>query len=359
MQWISALTLLSVLLDFGAESFQAAVVFHSSVKVRQVQPLFMSSFAADGSEYSSKDTDYDEDESSSTLPAEGGNFDDDEEGEVQELSPVPMSKNSGNRFVALIWDQELDTKGRDVLELHRDRDLLVEDHVMFCRKRNLYNETFNSDSMVDIMRSLSILSSDLRRMVGSLMVLESSELKYVHSMLREEPSLLDLNGGDISQVQLYRWRQIRDYTLRIDDGRFGYPCMMIGLDDEPENVGNIRQETKAAVLEYMIKSERVIAGGPLHLPTEFKDDPSSIPVGDLILFNAKDRDHAIQFAEEMPSSLKGLYKDLRVHFYNNLDVTGKFVSEDPMRDAPGYQMREALEYWGYPVDDAQTPWLNW
>lgn len=203
------------------------------------------------------------------------------------------------------------------------------------------------------------LSSDLRRMIGSLMVLESRELKHVHSMLREEPNLVDLNGGDSSRVQLYRWRQIRDYTLRIDDGRFGYPCLMIGLDDEPENIGNIREETKAEMLEYLIKSERVIAGGPLHLPTEFKDDPSSIPVGDLILFNAKDRDHAIQFAEEMPSSLKGLYKDLRVHFYNTLDVTGKFVSEDPMRDAPGYQMKEALEYWGYPVDDSQTPWLNW
>jgi len=322
-------------------------------------PLFMSSFAADGSEYSSKDTDYDDDEMTAASGFGGNDFDEDQEAEVQELSPVPMSKNSGNRFVALVWDQELDVKGRDVLELHHDRNELIEDHVMFCRKKNLYNETFNTDSMVDILRSLPILSSDLRRMVGNLMVLESTELKYVHEMLREEPILFDLNGGDSSQVQLYRWRQIRDYTLRIDDGRFGYPCMMIGLDDEPEVVGNTREETKSAVLEYLIKSERVIAGGPLHFPTEFKDDPSSIPVGDLILFNAKDRDHAIQFAEEMPSALKGLYKDLRVHFYNTLDITGKFVSEDPMRDAPGHQMKEALEYWGYPVDDSQTPWLNW
>ena len=155
MQLISALTLVfSVWIHFGVESFQAAVVLPSRVQLRHVRPLFMSSFAADGSEYSSKDTDYDEDDTSLLPPVEGGDFDDDDEGEVQELSPVPMSKNSGNRFVALIWDQELDTKGRDMLELHHDRDAFIEDHVMFCRKRNLYNETFNSDSMVDIMKSL-------------------------------------------------------------------------------------------------------------------------------------------------------------------------------------------------------------
>lgn len=72
-----------------------------------------------------------------------------------------------------------------------------------------------------------------------------------------------------------------------------------------------------------------------------------------------DRDAAIEFAEDMPSAMNGLYKDMRVHFYNQLDITGKYVAEDPLRDAPCGQMKEALEYWGYPVADDQTPWLNW
>ena len=203
------------------------------------------------------------------------------------------------------------------------------------------------------------LASDLQRIVGHALVLESPDISYVREMLQQEPTLRDLNGGDISNVPLFRCRHIRDYTLRIDDGRHGFPCMMIALDDDPEAVGNTREETKEEALKYMIESERVIAAGPLHLPTEFKDDPSSLAVGDFVLFNAKDRDDAIAFAEEFPSSVEGLYKDLRVHFYNTLDVTGKFVSEDPMRDAPGHQMQEALEYWGYPTSDDQTPWLNW
>ncbi|KAL3906417.1 MAG: hypothetical protein SGARI_004017 [Bacillariaceae sp.] len=280
---------------------------------------------------------------------------------TEELQPVPMSKNTGNRFVALYWDHELQDDGRDPWQLHETRDERNEDHVMFCRKRNLYNETFNQDSMVDILRSLPILSSDLQRIVGQCLIMESSDIKYVKELLAEDPILKTLigDGKRVDDVPLYRWRHIRDYTLRHDDGRFGFPCMMMGLDDDPEIVGNTRPETEKDTLEYLIRSEKIIMAGPLHLPTELKDDPSSSAIGDLVMFNAKDREDAIRFVEDMPSAKEGLYKDLRVHFYNNLDITGKFVSEDPFRDAPGYQMKEAMEYWGYPVDDDQTPWLNW
>lgn len=205
----------------------------------------------------------------------------------------------------------------------------------------------------------SSLSSDLKRAIGHAMCLESTKVEYVQDLLRREPIIHKLTGGDISNIPLYRWRHIRDYSLRIDDGRFGYPCLCMALDDDPENVGNLRSEVQNEMLEYMIRSERVIAAGPLHLPTEFKGDPSSLPVGEWMLFNAENRVHAIEFVENLPAAQEGLYKNLRVHFYNSLDVTGKFVSEDPLRDAPGAQMKEALEYWGYPVADDQTPWLNW
>ena len=133
------------------------------VKARRQTPssLFMSSFSADGSEYSAKDSDYESD------GVEERNWGDDEykeEGdeddvETVEQKPVPMSKNAGNRFVALYWDHELEQnkqegEPRESWWLHYDRDDLNEDHVMFCRKNNLYNETFNEDSMVDVMRSL-------------------------------------------------------------------------------------------------------------------------------------------------------------------------------------------------------------
>lgn len=111
--------------------------------------LHMSSFAADGSEYSSKEPEDDDDE----MDTPGFGYRQAADTPTVELQPVPMSKNAGSRFVAFVWDKQLDTKGRDVLDLHYDRVALTEDHVMFCRKANLYNDTFNTESMVDILWS--------------------------------------------------------------------------------------------------------------------------------------------------------------------------------------------------------------
>lgn len=83
---------------------------------------------------------------------------------VTEEIPVPMSRNNvGNRFLALIYDRVHSTKrytdddenentnDADVLwGMHNDRIELTEDHVMWARKQNLYNETFNEESMADI-----------------------------------------------------------------------------------------------------------------------------------------------------------------------------------------------------------------
>eukprot|EP00934_Nitzschia_sp_Nitz4_P006327 Nitzschia sp. Nitz4//scaffold22_size323478//54541//55692//NITZ4_000508-RA/size323478-processed-gene-0.448-mRNA-1//-1//CDS//3329542938//6317//frame0 len=281
--------------------------------------------------------------------------------ETYEAKPLPLSKNAGTRYVAMIWDHEVDTKGRTFQELHGARDLMVRDHVLFCRKRNLYNETFNTDSMVDIMRSSHVLSTDLQRVVGNFMVLESTELKYVQELLASEPHIQDLTGGNSSNIPLYRWTHLRDHTLRQDEGRHGYPCMMIGLDYDKSVVGDLREKVKKDWLEYLISSRKVIAGGPLHVPTAKKDDPAGVAVGDFILFNAMDHDEAIQFAENMPSSKRGLYRDLRVQFFNILDVTGQHVSHATDEDAtPVSEMYKELEDLGYPVgEDDGTPWLNY
>jgi hypothetical protein len=208
---------------------------------------------------------------------------------------------------------------------------------------------------------MNSLSSDLKRVIGHAMCLESTEMHYAKDVLAKDPIVQKLTGGDLSNIPFYRWRHIRDYSLRMDDGRHGFPCLCLAMDynDDNDASSNLRSDLWNSTLEYLMRSERVIATGPLHVPTELKDDPASVAVGDLILFNAQDRDHAIKFAEDLPTAQEGLYKEMRVHFYNTLDITGKFVSEDPLRDAPCEEMKEALEYWGYPVADDQTPWLNW
>lgn len=378
--------------------------------------LLFSSFTADGSEYAAGDSDFDNDDdyddANVAAMLRNNNGDDeqqpleDEDDENRfvptiELQPVPISKNAGNRFITVVWDRTIKNRERFVNknEIENDNDLkqwndhydriqYTEDHVLFCRKQNLYNDTFNNHSMVDILWSLPILSSDLQRVIGHAMCLESTELHYVQDVLRNDPIVRMLLLGhpttneadtrnnrdgaiksntneeaplDISSIPIYRWRHIRDYSLRIDDGRDGYPCMCLALDDKSSDLTEIqqlRQETQKEYLETLIRSERVIAAGPLHVPTITKDDPLSIPIGDFILFNAKDRHDAVSFCENLPTAMVGLYDNMRVHFYNTLDISGKFVSEDPLRDAPCEEMKEAMEYWGYPVADEQTPWIN-
>jgi hypothetical protein len=124
---------------------QGGVVMARSNKM----PLFMS-YSIDGSEYSSIDSDYVDEDDFDNVKRYRGLADEEDDTPTVELQPVPMSKNSGNRFVALVWDRLLDTKGRDAMDLHYDRIALTEEHVMFCRKANMYNNEFNTQSMVDV-----------------------------------------------------------------------------------------------------------------------------------------------------------------------------------------------------------------
>jgi hypothetical protein len=173
--WSNSHSLIYVLLTLFSDatlafSFQSTSKPIAFTNKRSLQlPRLQSSFAADGSEYSSSDKGSNEDEDEGASGFGGGGFrDDDDETATVELQPIPTSKNSGNRFVAFVWDQVLDNiygsgsaesvaagvERKDALDLHYDRMQHTENHVMFCRKTNLYNDTFNTESNTDILWSL-------------------------------------------------------------------------------------------------------------------------------------------------------------------------------------------------------------
>lgn len=139
--------------------------------------MLFSSFASDSSEYAAdrgSTDDGDEDSMAGNIyrsdqEGEIDNNNDEDETPTIELQPVPISKNSGNRFVAIVWDrkhrqrkkqnkqqQQEDDNDEDVWDWHEQRVEHTEDHVLFCRKQNLYNETFNTESMVDVLWSLQM-----------------------------------------------------------------------------------------------------------------------------------------------------------------------------------------------------------
>jgi hypothetical protein len=141
--------------------------------------VLYSSFTSDGSEYSAADSDFDSDndeyedlaaakllQDRSNTNGDNNDDDDDENRQVPtiELQPVPISKNAGNRFITVVLDRSIRMQQNqnqnpnvgeyDVWDDHYKRIRCTEDHVMFCRKQNLYNTTFNNHSMVDILWSL-------------------------------------------------------------------------------------------------------------------------------------------------------------------------------------------------------------
>jgi hypothetical protein len=131
------------------------------IGIRKPANQLYSSFAADGSEYSSNrdnnDFDDDDERSMNFGARKAGTYDEEDDTPTIELQPVPLSKNAGNRFVAVVWDKQLyKSTDIDVLQRHLNRVKLTEDHVMFCRKANLYNDTFNVDSNVDVLWSLQM-----------------------------------------------------------------------------------------------------------------------------------------------------------------------------------------------------------
>lgn len=113
------------------------------------------SFYSDSSDYKSSDSDFTSDDDASSEVGIPILSESEEDAPTIEETPVPMSKNAGSRFVAFVFDKTLynGEEEMDVLDLHEERINLTEKHIMFCRKANLYNETFNTESMADILWS--------------------------------------------------------------------------------------------------------------------------------------------------------------------------------------------------------------
>ena len=153
------LSIIAILICSSVEAFNVNRIH--PVKVSTSSSTSLKSFYSDSSDYKSSDSDFSSDDESSSdvsVPVQNGN--EEEDCPTIEESPVPMSKNSGNRFLALVFDKSImASKGEtdtDVMKLHHERIQLTEDHVMFCRKANLYNETFNQESMADILWSFQM-----------------------------------------------------------------------------------------------------------------------------------------------------------------------------------------------------------
>ena len=154
--------IVSILISTSSNAFH--LPSSPTLNVHQTSTTSLMSFMADSSDYKGDKSDFNEGGEDGTKGAASpirGEVDMADVPVTEEVA-VPTSRNNvGNRFLALVFDRQLCSKydlenweenGEEnpVWEMHKDRVALTEDHVMWARKQNLYNETFNTESMADI-----------------------------------------------------------------------------------------------------------------------------------------------------------------------------------------------------------------
>lgn len=368
----------------GTVSAFASRYFNSAAPTKDMVGALRMSYVSDSSDYGGDD-EYEDDSSSRDESISGPRYREFQDVPAVEAKPVPLSKNSGSRFLALYYDAEVDAiQTRTRWERHMLRCQLMQHHVLWARCANLYNETFNNQSMADIVWSYPLLSAQKMVVygeageesnfgIGHAICIDSNTLSYAQEVLKQEPILQALTLGieypncdiydapnpmtpraspsiaaDLSKVKLFRWRHIKDHSLRQDDGMLDMTPWLIVALDRP-NQEELRAATNRSHIEYLIDSERIVMAGPLHSCT------SLAAVGNVMIVNALSREQAIEFAENDPYALVGLYETIRVHEYNTVDISGKFVTT---HIGDHDDVRKIMKKWKYPLDEEQTLWLN-
>ena len=77
---------------------------------------------------------------------------------------------------------------------------------MYFLKANLYNETFNGESMVYVVWRYHLLSSDISQLVWYNLCLDSSKVHQVRGFLDKETMMCSFKWEGAYQALLYRWR---------------------------------------------------------------------------------------------------------------------------------------------------------
>jgi hypothetical protein len=140
---------------FLPSSFRSAVFCNTSGGSSSSSSSLQMSYVSDSSDYGGgDDTDYEDEGGGTKEQASGPRYREFQDVPAVEAKPVPLSKNSAYRFVALYYDAEVDANpGRTRWERHCLRMNGMQHHVLWARCANMYNETFNNNSMADVVWS--------------------------------------------------------------------------------------------------------------------------------------------------------------------------------------------------------------
>ena len=194
--------------------------------------------------------------------------------------------------------------------------------------------------LVDL--DLSLLSEDLGSQEGALTIVRGEEASRLEGLARSSPYA---RGGLFATEEAFVFKQndAPELSWQLQSHPFAMVCL-----DAPGMLPT-RAETRPAHLEYLKRSERVHAAGPL-LRVGAEEDG---PVGSLVVFSAASLEEARAFAEGDPYAAAGIFESTRIWHCQPQETTGRHQRSRPGLDTYSatrdmLEACELAEHWDYP-----------
>ena len=194
-----------------------------------------------------------------------------------------------------------------------------------------------------------------------MLCIDATSLTALKSFVSSDPIVSAFGNHD---VKIYRWSKETHHLLRADDGKGGYPHMVLSMYKEdkksqgqanfPSHLDFLKDKRKAITVGGLFDEGVVgaIEGGG------GGGAAAGAVVGTFLLINAENANEAKDFMDSDPSGQDKFYETSYISRYNKIDCTGKFLAFDKYDKHYISPIEKELQSaGGYEVE--KSPWSNW
>jgi len=185
-------------------------------------------------------------------------------------------------------------------------------------------------------------------------------LTALKSFVSSDPIVSAFGNHD---VKIYRWSKETHHLLRADDGKGGYPHMVLSMYKEDKKSQG--QANFPSHLDFLKDKRKAITVGGLFdegvvgaIEEGGGGAAAGAVVGTFLLINAENANEAKDFMDSDPSGQDKFYETSYISRYNKIDCTGKFLAFDKYDKHYISPIEKELQSaGGYEVE--KSPWSNW
>ncbi|GMI50179.1 hypothetical protein ScalyP_jg4759 [Parmales sp. scaly parma] len=175
--------------------------------------------------------------------------------DVVEEKPPPLNDSiNTDRFIAVSMDPQSDPRASFLTRISAN-----EGHVKHCQisARMSLEEKQTTNPTPTVVFSHSILSPNLQTEIGQVLCIDATSLTALKSFVSSDPIVSAFGNHD---VKIYRWSKETHHLLRADDGKGGYPHMVLSMYKEdkksqgqanfPSHLDFLKDKRKAITQRY-------------------------------------------------------------------------------------------------------------